>query len=58
MVPGMKPLLFACALIIGLAASCKLGPFPDEPVEHPTAPEPDWGGVSRSGLGDAGAPAR
>lgn len=55
MVPGMKPLLFACALIIGLAASCKLGPFP---VEHPTAPEPDWGGVSRSGLGDAGAPAR
>lgn len=56
----MKPLLLFAVALVCLAASCKLGPFPDEPIERPTAPEPDWGGVSRSGsaLGEAGAPAR
>lgn len=50
----LKPLLL-CALVL---TSCKLGPFPDEPVEQPEAPLPSgWigGGAQDAGLADDAA---
>ena len=53
-----KPLLAIVLLSLTTYAACKLGPFPDEPVEVPTAPEPDWGGVGQRDAGaQDGAPA-
>jgi len=51
----------AAVLLALLTVSCKLGPFPDEPVEVPTAPLPDgWIGKGHpdAGVGEAGAPAQ
>ena len=48
-------------LIAVIFASCKLGPFPDEPVEQPTAPLPaGWIGKGQpdAGVSDAAAPAQ
>jgi hypothetical protein len=44
------------ALLLALVfASCKLGPFPDEPVQKPEAPQPSgWGGWVGKGKADAG----
>lgn len=52
-----------CFVLLALFASltaCKLGPFPDEPVEVPTSPEPAWDGLGQVDAGaskvDAAAP--
>lgn len=43
-------------LLAAFLASCKLGPFPDEPVEQPTAPLPwDTAGQAAPEPQDAGA---
>ncbi len=55
----MTKTLAVIALLLTSCASAKLGPFPDEPREQPTAPEPTWGGVGQpidAGVSDAAAP--
>lgn len=44
-------------LITAFLGSCKLGPFPDEPVLRPTAREPSWDGAGKPApeAKDAGA---
>jgi len=47
----------ALLLAAAILSSCKLGPFPDEPVLRPTAPEPSWDGAGKptAEAKDAGA---
>ena len=57
----MRKPFIAIAFLFTACASAKLGPFPDEPREQPTAPEPTWGGVGQpvdAGVSDAQAPAQ